>query len=39
MREDHLRTLNPTPYKISLSSKLYDFMHTLWLNESTIAEL
>mmetsp|Transcript_1374 Transcript_1374/g.1836 ORF Transcript_1374/g.1836 Transcript_1374/m.1836 type:complete len:548 (-) Transcript_1374:68-1711(-) len=38
-REDHLRRLNPTPYKLSLSSKLYDFMHNLWLSESPISEL
>ena len=26
-REDHLRRLNPTPYKVSVTSDLYTFMH------------
>lgn len=39
MRNDHVRTLNPTPYKVSVSSHLYEFMHTLWLNEAPIADL
>eukprot|EP00471_Norrisiella_sphaerica_P002460 CAMPEP_0184482570 /NCGR_PEP_ID=MMETSP0113_2-20130426/4139_1 /TAXON_ID=91329 /ORGANISM="Norrisiella sphaerica, Strain BC52" /LENGTH=503 /DNA_ID=CAMNT_0026862385 /DNA_START=301 /DNA_END=1809 /DNA_ORIENTATION=- len=30
IRVDHLRTVNPTPYKVSLSSNLYSFMHKLW---------
>lgn len=33
MRPDHLRPLNPTPYKVSVSSKLYQQLHDLW-NES-----
>lgn len=32
-REDHLRRLNPTPYKLSVSSDLYSFMADLWLQE------
>ena len=39
MREDHMRRLNPTPYKVSLSSELYTFMHDLWLSETPIPEL
>ncbi|XP_022883410.1 nicotinate phosphoribosyltransferase 1-like [Olea europaea var. sylvestris] len=39
MRTDHLRRLNPTPYKVSVSAKLYDFIHFLWLNEAPIGEL
>jgi len=39
MREDHLRRLNPTPYKLSVSSDLYTFMHDLWLSEMPIAEI
>lgn len=39
MRRDHLRRLNPTPYKVSVSAKLYDFIHFLWLNEAPVGEL
>ncbi|OAY80130.1 Nicotinate phosphoribosyltransferase 2 [Ananas comosus] len=39
MRPDHMRRLNPTPYKVSVSSKLYDFIHFLWLNEAPVGEL
>jgi nicotinate phosphoribosyltransferase len=39
LRPDHLRALNPTPYKVSVSEKLYDFIHGLWLEEAPIAEI
>ncbi|CAL5197711.1 unnamed protein product [Lathyrus oleraceus] len=39
MRPDHMRKLNPTPYKVSVSAKLYDFIHFLWLNEAPVVEL
>ncbi|XP_044485120.1 nicotinate phosphoribosyltransferase 2-like [Mangifera indica] len=39
MRPDHMRRLNPTPYKVSVSAKLYDFTHFLWLNEAPVGEL
>ncbi|KAF8012383.1 hypothetical protein BT93_I0511 [Corymbia citriodora subsp. variegata] len=39
MRPDHMRRLNPTPYKVSVSTKLYDFIHFLWLNEAPVGEL
>lgn len=39
MRTDHLRGLNPTPYKVSVTGKLYDFIHFLWLNEAPVGEL
>ncbi|KAM3318076.1 hypothetical protein ACQJBY_035669 [Aegilops geniculata] len=39
MRPDHLRKLNPTPYKVSVSAQLYDFIHFLWLNEAPVGEL
>ncbi|EFJ35203.1 hypothetical protein SELMODRAFT_166073 [Selaginella moellendorffii] len=39
MRPDHMRGLNPTPYKVSVSGKLYDFIHFLWLNEAPVGEL
>lgn len=38
-RQDHLRRLNPTPYKLSVTSDLYTFMHDLWLAETPIAEI
>lgn len=39
IREDHIRHLNPTPYKVSLTEKLYKTFHELWLQESTIEEI
>ncbi|XP_020590360.1 nicotinate phosphoribosyltransferase 2-like isoform X2 [Phalaenopsis equestris] len=39
MRSDHMRRLNPTPYKVSVSGKLYDFIHFLWLSEAPVGEL
>ncbi|XP_076946534.1 nicotinate phosphoribosyltransferase 2-like [Bidens hawaiensis] len=39
MRPDHMRKLNPTPYKVSVTAKLYDFIHFLWLNEAPVGEL
>mmetsp|Transcript_12773 Transcript_12773/g.20856 ORF Transcript_12773/g.20856 Transcript_12773/m.20856 type:complete len:549 (+) Transcript_12773:177-1823(+) len=39
MREDILRPLNPTPYKVSLSEDLYAFVHNLWLENAPVREL
>ncbi|XP_003746526.1 nicotinate phosphoribosyltransferase [Galendromus occidentalis] len=39
LRADIKRTLNPTPYKVSVSEKLYSFMHDLWLENAPIGEL
>ncbi|MEW5767048.1 MAG: nicotinate phosphoribosyltransferase [bacterium] len=39
MRKDHLRPLNPTPYKVSVSNRLYEFIHDLWLQEAPIPEI
>ncbi|XP_041360491.1 nicotinate phosphoribosyltransferase-like isoform X2 [Gigantopelta aegis] len=39
IRQDHKRTLNPTPYKVSVSSNLYTFIHELWLESAPIGEL
>ncbi|GJQ15374.1 hypothetical protein GpartN1_g7165.t1 [Galdieria partita] len=39
LREDHRRFLNPTPYKVSVSQTLFDFIHRLWLEETPIPEL
>lgn len=38
-RQDHLRLLNPTPYKVSVSETLYQFIHRLWQAESPVVEL
>ena len=39
MRSDHLRYTNPTPYKVSVSEGLYDFIHKLWLEEAPVGEI
>ena len=39
LREDHLRASNPTPYKVSVDSELYQYMHELRLREAPLAEL
>jgi nicotinate phosphoribosyltransferase len=39
LRADHLRYTNPTPYKVSVSAALYDFIHHLWLAEAPVGEL
>eukprot|EP00794_Sanderia_malayensis_P011772 gene11772-12989_t len=39
IRNDHLRPLNPTPYKVSVSEGLYKFMHDLWMKSAPIGEL
>ena len=38
-REDHLRRLNPTPYKMCVSSDLFAFMADLWLQETPVPEI
>jgi len=38
LREDIRRPLNPTPYKVSVTSGLYNFTHDLWLSEAPIVE-
>lgn len=39
LRPDHLRYLNPTPYKVSVNEALYDFMHALWTTEAPLHDL
>lgn len=39
LRADHVRHLNPTPYKVSVDAPLYDFMHNLWMSEAPISDL
>ena len=38
-RPDHMRILNPTPYKVSVSEKLYARLHELWLAACPVVEL
>eukprot|EP00106_Octopus_bimaculoides_P021359 XP_014788801.1 PREDICTED: nicotinate phosphoribosyltransferase-like [Octopus bimaculoides] len=39
IREDHKRALQPSPYKVAVSDKLYTFMHNLWLENAPVGEL
>lgn len=38
-RQDHLRAVNPTPYKVSVSARLYDYLHDLLASEVPVAEI
>ena len=39
LRKDHVRPLNPTPYKVSLSDDLYKFFNEIWLSLAPIGQL
>lgn len=39
LRKDHKRDLNPTPYKVSVTDALFQFMHKLWMRSVPIGEL
>lgn len=39
LRKDYRRPLNPTPYKVSVSGRLYTFLHELWVNSVPIGDL
>lgn len=39
LREDHMRGMNPTPYKVSVTPELYHFIHDLWMKEVPIPEM
>jgi len=39
LRPDHARSLNPCPYKVSVSEQLYTFVHALWMQSAPIGEL
>eukprot|EP00041_Stephanoeca_diplocostata_P033933 m.1136509 g.1136509 ORF g.1136509 m.1136509 type:complete len:586 (-) comp24433_c0_seq1:2537-4294(-) len=38
-RPDHIRALNPTPYKVSVTEELYSRLHRLWLTNAPVTEL
>jgi nicotinate phosphoribosyltransferase len=39
LRNDYLRNLNPTPYKVSVTANLFSFMHNLWIESVPIGEI
>eukprot|EP01122_Echinamoeba_exundans_P001782 TRINITY_DN11774_c0_g1_i1.p1 TRINITY_DN11774_c0_g1~~TRINITY_DN11774_c0_g1_i1.p1 ORF type:complete len:551 (-),score=47.92 TRINITY_DN11774_c0_g1_i1:9-1547(-) len=39
LREDHIRFLNPTPYKVSVTQSLYESLHNLWFSEAPLEEI
>ena len=39
VREDHYQLLQPTPYKVSVSSALFDFLQEMWIKEAPIKVL
>lgn len=39
MRPDHMRAINPTPYKVSVGEDLYHSIHEIWMHEAPITEL
>ena len=39
MRKDHVRALNPTPYKVSVSESMYELMHRMILEHTPIKEM
>jgi nicotinate phosphoribosyltransferase len=39
LRTDHVRPLNPTPYKVSVTAGLFHYIHELWGREVPVTEL
>lgn len=39
LRTDVVRSTNPTPYKLSVTDELYNYVHNLWLQECPITSL
>merc|ERR1712224_285308 len=39
LRQDHRRRVNPTPYKVSLSDRMYKFLHDTWLQYAPIGQI
>lgn len=37
LRDDHVRPINPTPYKVSVSEDLYAYLHRLWMQQAPIS--
>jgi nicotinate phosphoribosyltransferase len=38
LRTDHTRYMNATPYKVSVTQTLYEFIHNLWMEEAPIVD-
>jgi hypothetical protein len=38
-REDHTRSINPTPYKRSLSNGFFNFFNELWQEQAPVKEI
>lgn len=39
LREDHIRFMNPTPYKVSVTQSLYELLHRIWFEEAPLEEI
>lgn len=39
LRPDIKRYLNPTPYKVAVTEKLYIFLHAIWLQNAPVGQL
>jgi nicotinate phosphoribosyltransferase len=39
MRPDHLKAVDPTPYKVSVCEDLYRSIHQMWMREAPITEI
>mmetsp|Transcript_19678 Transcript_19678/g.27671 ORF Transcript_19678/g.27671 Transcript_19678/m.27671 type:complete len:552 (+) Transcript_19678:72-1727(+) len=39
LRPDILRPMNPGQYKVSISEKLFDFLHDIWQHEAPVLEI
>jgi len=39
LRQDHLRHVNPTPFKVSVSEKLFTYTHRLWQENVSVPDL
>lgn len=38
LREDHLRPMNPTPYKVSVSNSFFEFFRNIWHESAPVRE-
>jgi len=39
LRQDHTRHVNPTPFKVSVSEKLFQYTHKLWQENVSVPDL